>query len=415
MKGILGGVCSGIIQSKETCMSVIRILIALCLLGVSGCVLTGQGRLDESPHTTPTEHGLWITRWDYQSPEDIRRAISDAAAIGMTDIYWQVRGQADAYYPSKREPWGFELLKYNPNPPSFDPLEIAVRECKARKLKIHAWVNVMPMWKGKDAPRDRSHMFNAHPEWRLRDQDGNMQRLHEGYVVVNPVLDAVHDHIVGSIRELVDNYDLDGVHLDYIRYLADEINPDQLMPGDPISRALYAKQTKSSSDPAQINHTHYRRWIRSRIDTLVERIDRESIRSKRGVRLSAAVWRRPDIANDRYLQNAVKWVDEGFMDAVMPMIYTDKNEQYQSDLAAWQGVVDQDKVIPGIGAYKHTNNSQTSYQVAIGNPSRFAIFAYSTIFESPNPEQSKDTVSVQVRSQKRAALADLLSRVGSSE
>ncbi|MDF1869444.1 MAG: family 10 glycosylhydrolase [Phycisphaerales bacterium] len=393
-------------------MSVVRILIALCVLTVSGCVLTGQGRLDDSPQITATEHGLWITRWDYQSPADVRKAIADAAAIGMTDIYWQVRGQGDAYYPSKLEPWGVELLKYNPNPPGFDPLEIAVRECKARKMKIHAWVNVMPMWKGKDAPRDRSHMFNAHPEWRLRDQDGNMQPLHDGYVVVNPVLDAVHDHIVGVIREIVDNYDIDGVHLDYIRYLADEIGADQLMPGDPISRALYAKQTKASSRSAQIDRTKYRRWISSRIDHLVERIDSESIRSKRGVRLSAAVWRRPEIANDRYLQNAVKWVDDGYMDAVMPMIYTDKNEQYQSDLAAWHGAVQQNKVIPGIGAYKHTNPAQTSYQVAIGDPKRFAIFAYSTIFESPNPEQKKDAASVLERKHKREALTDLIKRVG---
>ena len=102
------------------------------------------------------------------------------------------------------------------------------------------------------------------------------------------------------------------------------------------------------------------------------------------------------------------------MDAVMPMIYTDKNEQYQSDLAAWHGAVQQNKVIPGIGAYKHTNPAQTSYQVAIGDPKRFAIFAYSTIFESPNPEQKKDAASVLERKHKREALIDLIKRVGAA-
>ena len=390
----------------------VRVLIALCLLCVSGCVLTGSDRVNDAPRMVVTEHGLWITRWDYQSPGDVRKAIADAASIGITDVYWQVRGQGDAYYPSDLEPWGIELLKYNPDPPSFDPLKIAIQECKLYKIRIHAWVNVMPMWKGKDPPADRAHMFHTHPEWRLRDDQGQMQKLHDGYVVVNPVLDPVQDHIVRVIRDIVDRYDIDGVHLDYVRYLADEIKSDRLVPGDAISRGLYAKQTGKSSVASEINRDEYRAWIRDRITDLVGRIDAESIKNKNGVRLSAAVWRRPDIAHDRYLQDAVNWANDGTVGAVMPMIYTDKNEQYESDLASWQAFVRQDRVIPGVGVYKHAKPSQTSYQIALGHPKRFALFAYSTIFESPNPEQPKDPDAVRVRTEKRRAIADLMARVG---
>jgi len=393
-------------------MPVIRLLIALCLLTISGCVFIGQGRYDIAPRITPPEHGLWITRWDYQSPDDVRAAIANAASIGITDVYWQVRGQADAYYPSTLEPWGIELLKYNPDPPKFDPLDVAIDESRRLNLRIHAWVNVMPMWRGKIPPTDRTHIYHTNPEWRLRDQSGNVQQLHDGYVVVNPVLNEVHDHIVAVIRDLVDRYDLDGIHLDYIRYLADEIKPNQLMPGDPVSRALYAKETKQSGEPSKINRKEYQHWIKSRISTLVQRINNESIKGKRGVRLSAAVWRRPELANDRYLQDAVGWVNDGFVDAIMPMIYTDNNDQYASDLASWQAKVDQSKIIPGIGSYKHADNSQTSYQIALGHPKRFAIFAYATLFESPNPDQKKDPASKQLRTLKRDALADLITRVG---
>ncbi len=392
-------------------MPFLRLVIAVCLLMISGCVLIGQGSLrDQSePHTT--EHGLWITRWDYQNPQDIRRAIADAASIGITDVYWQVRGQADAYFPSKQEPWGFELLKYNPNPPSFDPLQIAIDECKSRKLRIHAWVNVMPLWRGKEPPKDRTHIYHTHPEWRLRDENGTVQTLHDGYVVVNPVLDQVHDHIVGVIRDVVKRYDIDGVHLDYVRYLADEVKDSQLMPGDPVSRSLYAKQTGKSSVASEIDRVHYKRWIASRITRLVERIEQESISNKRGVRLSAAVWRRPDLASDRYLQDAAQWVGSGSMDAIMPMIYTDKDDQYRSDLASWQAVVEQRRVVPGIGVYKHNQPSQTLYQTAIGDPKRFGVFAYASLFESPNPDQKKDGESVRLRRAHREALADLIQRI----
>lgn len=394
-------------------MQLIRVFIGICLLVISGCVLTGQGTLGDSNDSFATEHGIWITRWDYQSSADVRQAIADAASIGITDVYWQVRGQADAYYPSTKEPWGIELLKYNPNPPSFDPFEIAIDECKYHNLRIHAWVNVMPLWRGKEPPIDRTHIYHTNPEWRLRDEKGEGQKLHDGYIVVNPVLDQVHDHIVGVIRDIVKRYDIDGVHLDYVRYLADEVKPEQLMPGDPVSRALYAKQTGKSSDPQSIVRTHYKRWIASRISTLVARIEDESINNKRGVRLSAAVWRRPDLASGRYLQDAADWVNQGSMDAIMPMIYTDKNEQYRSDLASWQAVVEQKRVVPGIGVYKHNQPSQTIYQTAIGDPRRFGVFAYASLFESPNPDQKKDEASIQLRASQRRALADLIQRIQS--
>ncbi len=400
-------------------MSIFRLCIALLMLGFSGCVLTGQGRYDTNdgvaPEHLPTEHGLWITRWDYQSPDDVRKAIADAASIGITDIYWQVRGQADAYYDSDLEPWGFELLKYNPDPPGFDPLKIASEEAKLYKIRIHAWLNVMPMWREKTPPTNRTHMYHTHPEWRLRDEQGNVQALHDGYVVVNPVLDAVHDHIVSVVRDLVKRYRLDGIHLDYIRYLSDEIQPGKLMPGDRVSRAMYAKDTGKSGEVGKIDRVAYQNWIRSRITTLVQRIKDEGVAGKRGVRLSAAVWRRPELARDRYLQDAASWANNGYVDAIMPMIYTDKNDQYQDDLASWQALVDQSKVIPGIGAYKHATGAETSYQIAISHPRRFAIFAYSTIFESPNPDQKKDSVSKQVRREKRTALASLIKRVGNTE
>ena len=56
-------------------MPVIRLLIGVCLLAISGCVLTGQGKFGDTTIAPQTEHGLWITRWDYQSPEDVRKSI----------------------------------------------------------------------------------------------------------------------------------------------------------------------------------------------------------------------------------------------------------------------------------------------------------------------------------------------------
>ncbi|MFG0251369.1 MAG: family 10 glycosylhydrolase, partial [Phycisphaerales bacterium JB038] len=101
---------------------------------------------------------LWVTRWDYRNERDVRRIIFDAADMGATDIIWQVRGQADAFYDSDIEPWGEELLEDLPpgvRQPPFDPLAIACQLAHGKGLRLHAWFNVMPLWKDRTPPKNR--------------------------------------------------------------------------------------------------------------------------------------------------------------------------------------------------------------------------------------------------------------------
>jgi len=394
-------------------VSIIRFLVVLVLLVPTGCVLTGQTASSRAhERAMSSERGMWVTRWDFGSEADVRRAIADADSIGITDVYFQVRGQGDAYYRSDIEPWGGELTKFTGPNPGFDPLAVAIDEAKVRGVKVHAWINVMPLWKGKDPPKDPRHRWIARKDWRLTDEKGQSQALHDGYVVINPVLDETQDYLVGVVRDIVRRYDVDGIHLDYIRFLSDEIGSDVLMPGDAKSRALYTKQTGKVGDVGSIDRLAYRFWIRDRISNLVRRIDEEGVMGKRGVTLSAAVWRRPELAKERYLQDASRWVREGWVDTIMPMVYTDDDAQYRSDLSAWYAEVDSSRVVPGIGVYKHADPSATLRQIAIGQPRRFALFAYSTMFESCNPDQKKDAESVRARKAQRDSIERLTTRVG---
>lgn len=406
---------------------VLRVFIFFCLLSSAGCALAGSGsradRLGEGVLAGDL-FGLWVTRWDFQSPEDVRTIIADASKAGVSDVFWQVRGQGDAYYKSPFEPWGEDLtlLRDQDNKPirdrtrtldpGFDPLGLAISEAHARGIKLHAWLNVMPLWKGSVEPIDLRHPYHAHPHWRLRDETGKPQPLTEGYVVVNPVLDEVQDYIVRVAGDIADRYPIDGLHLDYIRFLADELGKDKLYPGDSRSLSLYARMEGDRATIGQLNRTKYRAWIRDRISTLVERIGKESLKGHDGVLYSAAVWRRPELAKNQYLQDAERWIREGTVDLIMPMIYTNDDSQFSSDLEAWYSIVDRRRVIPGIGAYKHSGASQTITQAALGHPRRFVLFAYSTLFESVNPGQARTMDQVRDRERKRDALAAFIERVG---
>lgn len=412
---------------RSVVLRVVLTLCVSCVMASAGCVLGHDARrADRSGDAMLTQSvfGIWVTRWDFQSQEDVRRIFADAEAMGVTDVFWQVRGQADAYYRSSIEPWGEELtLKRDDKnkpvrdrsralDPGYDPLMLASHEAHQRGIRIHAWINVMPLWKGTQTPIDGRHPLQTRPHWRLSDETGKPQALSDGYVVINPVLDETQDYIVRVVKDIADRYDIDGVHLDYIRFLSDELDTGKLYPGDARSLSLYARMENDRATVGQLNRTKYRAWIRDRISTLVERIGEEALAGHDQIRYTAAVWRRPDLARDKYLQDAQRWVNEGVVDMIMPMIYTADDAQFESDLRAWHSVVDRRRVIPGIGAYKHSSGGQTLSQVTLGHPRRFVLFAYSSIFESANPDQDRRPEQVQSREHKRDALVQFIDRVG---
>lgn len=406
---------------------VLRLSVLTLLFWGAGCSFDlGSSRADRMSSTSLNQDlfGLWVTRWDFQTPDDVRSIIADARDSGVTDIFWQVRGQGDAYYDSPFEPWGEDLTlqrdaqnkpindRSRSLNPGFDPLRLAISESHGSGIQLHAWINVMPLWKGTNEPIDMRHPLSTHPEWRLRDETGTPQPLTENYVVVNPVLDEVQDYIVRIAGDIADRYDIDGLHLDYIRFLSDEIGDEKLYPGDARSLSLYNRQVGDRATIGQLNRSRYREWIRDRISRLVERIGEESLEGHDDVVYSAAVWRRPDLAKDRYLQDAVSWVNDGTIDLIMPMIYTSDDSQFTNDLQAWYSVVDRRRVVPGIGAYKHKGPSQTITQASLGHPRRFVLFAYSTVFESANPGQAQSEDELRDRALKRDALAQFIERIG---
>lgn len=390
--------------------------VLLSLLIVLGGVLTGatiqgcsssgpfRGLTSESPDTEP--RGIWVTRWDYRTAVDVERAIDDAAATGFTDVYWQVRGQADAYYRSSLEPWGEELFRDRPNAtdPGFDPLAVAVARAKQRGVRLHAWINVYPLWKGKGQPKDARHAFIRRPEWRLTDDHGEPQPQTDQYVVANPTDPTVQSHIAAVCRDIVSRYAVDGLHLDYVRFVNDSLPDGRIYPADPASIARFYDATGRRSLATVEDKAAHAVWVRGEITTLVKRINRETKRIRPSLELSAAVWRTPSLAKETVLQDSAAWLRDGTVDRVLPMIYTDSNADYVRDLNAWLDAAGSKPVTPGIGAYKH-QATQTLDQIRLSDKADgYCIFAYAIIFESANPFEPKDATSVAMREARRRAL-----------
>lgn len=354
--------------------------------------------------------GLWVNRWDYKTPDDIDLIMERASSLGVTDLFWQVRGQADAFYPSALEPWGEEICTKTAQglkSPTFDPLRVAIERAHARNIRLHAWFNVMPMWKGTKAPLSQNHIYYKHANFRVADATGKPQALNDHYVTVNFTMPEVQDHIAAVARDIVSRYSIDGLHLDYVRFVSESSAASLRLLEDPATLSRFTAETDLTltAENRAKNFGKLHDWRRSKITTLVRRIRKESQAIRPGLQLTAAVWRTPATARD-YDQDSAAWLNDGYLDAAYPMIYTDKDDQFTKDLSEWTLACPGKLVVPGLGIYQHAPG-KSAYQVSVANrlcPRGLALYAYASLYESADPKQDRKPQDVKTRSERLQAL-----------
>ena len=350
-------------------------------LGLASNSALGDLTADQTPFHT--YRGVWVDRFDYSvtnATTSIRTIMTNAAAMGVTDVMFQVRGQADAYYWNNNglEPRKTGITQTN------DPLAIAIAEGHQRGIKVHAWMNAMPLWNatpttggGYTPAAPSGHLVHTHPDWWIRNANSEPMPFAPGggYVIVNPARPDVQTHINNVVDAIAGNYAVDGIHLDYIRLYnsnAGSTNPLEY-PADPFTVSLFQQQF-----PGQTPTSHpanFKAYMAGRITDLVRSI-RETTKSNRpGAQLTASVWRDGDIGFDEYQQDWARWVDEGLLDAAMPMIYRsgfgdgsipnttiDSGDLYRNNVKEALDRRGTAGIMVGIGSYMQYNAGHTYAQ-----------------------------------------------------
>lgn len=349
-------------------------------------------------------HAMWVTRFDYRTEADILDIVRHCDELGMDTLMFQVRGNATAFYDSAYEPWAEELGgRY----PGFDPLEVALRETRKRGMRLNAWVNLMPAWWGTTPPRDPEQLYNAHPEWMWYDQHGARQPLCERfYVSVNPCLPEVRQYLVDVLQDLVTRYNVDGLHLDYVRF------PNE-PPGTPAAGLDYPRdeetverfraRTGSTPDEAPAAWDAFRAEC---VTTLVRDI-RVMLRVERPLlELSIAVGPEPDVAREEHFQDVSTWLQQGLVDRVFPMNYTSDPELFLERAAIWEELADARQVVMGIRVDTSPPPQVGSYlRVARQSFHGYCLFAYQSLFDGPNVALVEQ--SAEARRERQALRAEL--------
>jgi uncharacterized lipoprotein YddW (UPF0748 family) len=328
--------------------------------------------------------GLWVVRSTMTSEEEVRDMVADAASAGFNTLIVQIRGRGDAFYRSDLEPRAETIQGTS----EFDPLALAIREGHLRGMAVHAWVNTHLVWGSATLPESPRHLVNEHPEWlavpqylardlmhvdpmdprfvgALRQYAADRPGTVEG-MYTSPSHPAVRERIFAVWMDLVDRYDLDGIHFDYIRFPSADFDYSRgalqrfqawVAPRLDETR-LRELERVAASDPLAFATglpTEWDEYRRAQITSLVRDIYTAVKARRPELVVSAAVVADAQTAYGHRFQDWQSWLADGILDIAVPMAYTPDNGTFTSLVrSARSAAGSRERVWAGIGAYMNS-------------------------------------------------------------
>ncbi|CAN5140068.1 hypothetical protein BH23BAC3_BH23BAC3_05060 [soil metagenome] len=268
---------------------------------------------------------------------------------GFNAVFLQVTTEADALYDSEHAPWSYYLTGEEGTPPDpyYDPLEFAVKEAHKRGLELHAWLNpyraVRFLTTGKQVdsqevdpamlsviegrydseirgkadpifPRDSSHVYYSKPEWLITINN---------YVFLDPGLPEVIQHVKNIAGEIVNNYNVDGIHFDDYFYPY----PPNHMSAEPS----YNQKDDSTFAAHPRGFDNKDDWRRNNINLLMQEVH-DTVKSiKPYVKFGVSpfgIWQSstpPGVtglsARTTLYADALMWIEDESVDYLVPQLY----------------------------------------------------------------------------------------------
>ena len=345
----------------------------------------------DAPAMSEPIRGAWVHLFDdaLKSAAGVAEVAETLADAGASAVFAQVTRRHDAYYDS-------EVLPATPDPavePGFDVLAELTSAAAERDLEVHAWISVAPTehhayddlpapdgWVASDHGRDAPEA----DRWVSRTADGAWSDY------LDPALPEVRAHTAAIAAEIAERYDVDGVHLDYVRYAG----PDHGYHPDALAR--YREETGAAGTPDP-DDEDWQAWRQEQTTQLVAEAAEAVADADPGVAVSAAViaWgagpgssEAPTFADTRTASEALQpwpdWVADGLVDAVAPMLYFRDHEPGQAAwFDQWTGYVEETAhahdtlVAPGVAGYLNTTNAaEAQVRAAMSAGNGALVYSY---------------------------------------
>ena len=289
--------------------------------------------------------------------QELTQLMDKLKGCGINTIVLQVRPESDALYKSSINPWSKYLTGTQGKDPGYDPLAFAVQEAHKRGMELHAWMNPYRVTSSGTNLNAlvSSHPARKNPSWVIK---------YNGKMYYDPGNPAVVDYLVKTVKEVVDKYDVDGIHFD------DYFYPSSSFPDD-TSYQVYGKGQDRNN------------WRRENVNTLLKRV-KAVVNARSGCEFGVSpfgIWRNksadcPDGSETsgsqsyyNMLADSRTWIRKGYVDYIVPQIYWPiglKVADYSKLVKWWANEVkgyDVDLYI-GQGIYKQGQSSHGGQNIA---------------------------------------------------
>ncbi len=331
---------------------------------------------------------------------DLIKRLDRLEAAGINALFFQIRTEGDALYDSDIEPWSRYLTGKEgkaPNP-YWDPLKFVVEEAHKRGIELHAWLNpyralrsipndfsqkalsvdegitgvdesLKPFLgryydentkakeKGTTA-RDSMHVSNKHPEW--------LMVMNDDIAIMNPGIPEVIDYNVKVVMDVVNRYDIDGIHFDDYFYPYPPNNMGSSSDNNALDDSTFAKYPRGFDNKAD--------WRRNNIDLFVEMVHDSIQVVKPWVKFGISpfgIWKNGtpsgisgmDAYNVIYA-DGLAWLEAQTIDYITPQLYwafsrfgTGQDYGALSDWWSEQAVNNGRHIYPGHGLYRSSSST----------------------------------------------------------
>lgn len=301
--------------------------------------ITATGNNEKyNPINFERQNGMWFTAMDYaetldgkteeQFRKEMQRRFLNAVTAGVNTVYVHVRANGDAYYNSKVYPKAEYMGEY-------DVLEVLTETAHSLGLSVHAWINPLRC-------QTTEQMKNVPEQYKIRnwaDENINIEQV-DGRYWLNPASEEATDLIAEGVKEIVENYKVDGIHIDDYFYPTTDESFDSV-------------EFKKSGE------TNLEEWRLENSCKLVKKIHDTVKGVNKNILFGISPQGSIDMNYTSQYADVRRWTSErGYCDYIVPQLYYGFDNElcpYEETLNRWSSMVegnDSVKLVIGLCTYK---------------------------------------------------------------
>lgn len=291
-----------------------------------------------------SQKGIWLTdvaSKALDSKEGIKQVVQDCKNAGIEQIYVVVWNRGHTLYPSEimEEEFG---KKVAPRFADRDMLKELIDEAHKENIKVHAWFEFGFSSSYKES--DGGHILRSKPHWKAIDNKGNLATKNN-FQWMNAFHPEVQSFLLSLIVEVIDKYDVDGIQGD------DRLPANPSLAGyDDYTTNLYKQENDNKLPPKDYKNDKWLDWRAKKLNLFMKKIH-DTVRD---IKPSITITMAPSIypwSKSEYLQDWPNWVENGWVDFVIPQVYRYDIMAYTNTLDANLKFVSKEnlhKFIPGL-------------------------------------------------------------------